>query len=183
MKNKINAVLFIVLFSVTSLPAQSSVKDRNSIINKAFPEVKAKTLLNNMITFPAVVKNKITIICIAFNDDGRPKSDTWVKEIPKIYADSGVVFYELPMIKNAPKLFRGMIEKGMRKETDVKLHDNVANYYGKINDYKTKLLMDDENTCYTFLLDKNGLIKYSTVGKATPENLKELDAKIKELSK
>jgi ATP10 protein len=183
MKNKINTLLFIMMFSVTSLLAQSSANDRNSIINTAFPEVKAKTLLNNQITFPAVVKNKIAIICIAFNDDGRPVADTWVKEIPGKYKDSDIVFYEMPMIKNAPKLFRGVIEKGMRKGTDVKLHDNVANYYGKIDAYKKALLMNDEKTCYTFLLDKNGLIQYSVVGKTTKENLQELDAKIKELSK
>jgi hypothetical protein len=87
------------------------------------------------------------------------------------------------MIKKAPKMFRGAIEKGMRKGTDVKLHNNVANYYGDISDYKKILLIDDEDSCYTFLLDKDGLILYSAEGMATPENLELIDQKIKMLFK
>jgi hypothetical protein len=183
-------ILFLTLFLLkfNFIFAQTDTKrmtkiDRNSIINVAFPEVTAKTLLGNIITFPEITKNKISIICIAFNDQGRPKSDSWVKEIPNKYVDSSIVFYEIPMIKNAPKLFRGMIEKGMRSGTDVKLHNNVATYYGNITTYKQQLLMDDENSCYTFLLDKNGQIQFSTEGKTTTENLKQLDDTIKTLLK
>jgi ATP10 protein len=188
MKNKGITILNVLLLGVSSVFAQTGAKvgtsaDRTSILNTPFPQVKAKTLLNNIIEFPAVAKNKIAIVCVAFNDEGRPKSDSWVKAVATKYADSSVVFYEIPMIKNAPKLLRGAIEKGMRKGTDIKLHNNVANYYGDISTYKKKLLMDDENNCYTFLLDKSGLILYSAEGMATPESLEEIDQKIKMLSK
>jgi hypothetical protein len=186
MKNKIKALLVGILLT-TIVFAQSEAKtaivDRNKLVNVIFPLVEAKTLLNNKIVFPTVAKNKIVIVCVAFNDDGRPKSDTWVKEVATKYADTNIVFYEIPMIKNAPKMFRGAIEKGMRKGTDVKLHNNVANYYGTIKEYKKTLLMDDEDSCYTFLLDKNGTIQFSTEGKTTPENLKQLDDAIKLLTK
>jgi hypothetical protein len=188
MKNKSTAVFILLLLGISPVFAQTGAKvgtsaDRTSILNTAFPQVKAKTLLNNLIEFPAVAKNKITIVCVAFNDEGRPKSDSWVKAVTEKYTDSNIVFYEIPMIKNAPKMFRGAIEKGMRKGTDVKLHNNVANYYGDISGYKKILLMDDEDSCYTFLLDKDGLILCSAEGMATPENLEQIDQKIKILSK
>ncbi len=188
MKNKIISTLWFSTLSIVFAFSQSTVKlatttDRTSILGKAFTIVNAKTLLNNSIQFPIVAKGKICIVCVAFNDEGRPKSDTWVKEIPTKYSDSSVVFYEIPMIKNAPKLFRGAIEKGMRKGTDVKLHNNVANYYGSIIEYKKQLLMEDENSCYTFLLDKNGLIQFSIEGGATSEKLKQIDNIIKTFSK
>ncbi len=180
------SLIFVVLFllkSILGFGQTESKIDSNALINVAFPEVSAKTLLGNIITFPKCTNGKITIVCVAFNDAGRPKSDTWVKEIPNKYTDSSIVFYEIPMIKNAPKMFRGMIEKGMRSGTDVKLHNNVANYYGDISVYKKVLLMDNESSCYTFLLDKNGKIQFSTEGSVTPENLKLLDDKIKTLQK
>lgn len=188
MKNKAVILLSLLLPGMVTVFAQTETKvstlaDRNSILNTAFPQVKAKTLLNNLIEFPAVAKNKITIVCVAFNDKGRPKSDSWVKAVTEKYSDSSIVFYEIPMIKNAPKMFRGSIEKGMRKGTDVKLHNNVANYYGDIYNYKKTLLMEDEDSCYTFLLDKDGMILYSAEGMATPENLEQINQKIKMLSK
>ena len=179
----ISFLLFTALYAPFAFAQTTTKADRNTILNTPFPEVKAKTLLGNSIVFPEVAKNKICIVCVAFNDDGRPSSDTWVQAIPAKYTDSTIVFYEIPMIKSAPKLFRGAIEKGMRKGTDVKLHNNVANYYGTITDYKKTLLMYDENSCYTFLLDKNGVIQYSVEGKATTENLQQLDEKLKTLSK
>ncbi len=188
MKVKIVFFLFFLWSNSVIVFAQSktnvpTIIDRSTLLAKAFPNVTAKTLLNNIIQFPAVVKGKICIVCVAFNDESRPKTDSWVKEIPAKYTDTSIVFYEIPMIKNAPKLFRGAIEKGMRKGTDVKLHNNVANYYGSIKEYQKQLLMNDENGCYIFLLDKNGAIQFSIEGAATPENLKQIDDTVKNLNK
>jgi hypothetical protein len=183
MKNKITGLLVCLTLATTVFAQTTATMDRSILVNTPFPLVEAKTLLNNKIVFPTVAKNKIIIVCVAFNDDGRPKSDTWVKDVATKYADTNIVFYEIPMIKNAPKLFRGAIEKGMRKGTDVKLHNNVANYYGSIKEYKKTLMMDDEDSCYTFLLDKNGVIQFCTEGKTTSENLKLLDDAIKLLTK
>jgi hypothetical protein len=173
---------FFIFFALTSAAQKKVAADsinRSTLEGKAFSIVKAKTLLNNNIVFPEVVKGKICIVSVAFNDDSRPMTDEWVKIVPTKYTDSSIVFYEIPMIKNAPKLFRGAIEKGMRKGIDVKLHNNVANYYGKIDTYKMELLMPNESSCYVFVLDKDGKIKTSVEGAPTAENLKKIEAAIK----
>jgi ATP10 protein len=171
--------IFLALNSVAQKNTSTDSVNRETIVGKAFSTVKAKTLLNNNIVFPAVVKGKTCIVSVAFNDDSRPMTDEWVKIIPAKYVDSTIVFYEIPMIKNAPKLFRGAIEKGMRKGIDVKLHNNVANYYGKIDTYKMELLMPNESSCYVFVLDKDGKIKTSVEGVPTAENLKKIAAALK----
>ena len=185
MKNKTLSVVCALLLNTLFLVAQTDKKvenaDRNSILNTSFPKVDAKTLLNNVVQFPTITKGKIAIICIGFNDVGRPKTNTWVKEIPSKYADTSVVFYEMPMIKNAPKILRGVIEKGMRKGTDVALHDHVANYYGDMKTYQKQLLMPDENSCYTFVLDKNGVIQYSVEGAASAEVMEKIEKIVNQL--
>jgi ATP10 protein len=188
MKNKILIAFSFLMLSSALAFSQTNTKvvtttDRSSILGKSFLLIKAKTLLGNSIVFPTIAKNKFCIVCIAFNDDGRPKSDTWMNEIPEKYTDSLIVFYEIPMIKNAPKLFRDVIEKGMKKGTKIGLHNNIANYYGNIDVYKKQLLMDDEASCYTFLLDKDGIIRFSVEGGVNPENLKQLDDTLKGLMK
>jgi ATP10 protein len=66
----------------------------------------------------------------------------------------------------------------MRGGVPKDLHDNVATYYGKLNKYKSNLMMYDKNSCYVFLLDKNGRIKFTTESTASPEKLAELFAAV-----
>jgi ATP10 protein len=176
--------LLLLLFSF-KMTAQTKVievyPDRDVLINMAFPSIKAKTLLGDYIEFPNITKNKNTLVCIAFNDNGKEKFDTWMNTIPSKYKDSTVIFYELALIKNAPKIFRDTIEKGMRKGSPKELHGQLANYYGKIESYKKALYMQDEDSCYVFLLDKAGKIQFSVEGATNNENLEMLDKTIKKL--
>ncbi len=155
--------------------------NRKAIQGMTFPIVNAKTLLGNTIQFPEIAKGKICIVLVAFNDESLSDVESWEKAIPSKYADSSLVFYEIPMIKNAPKLFREVIEKGMRKGTDVKLHNSVANYYGSIKKYQATLQMPDENACYIFVLDTRGQIMYSVEGPANKENLLDLEEIVRTL--
>jgi ATP10 protein len=176
------AILSLLFFNLIDSKAQKTQTnniDRKTLVKQSFPTINAKTLLGNTIEFPNISKNKITVVCIAFNDNGKEKFETWMNTIPNKYSDSSVVYYELALIKNTPKLFREAIEKGMRKGSPTNLHGNLANYYGKIDTYKNTLLMTNEDSCYVFLLDKEGKIQYSVEGATSTENLETLDQKIK----
>jgi hypothetical protein len=90
-----------------------------------------------------------------------------------------VNYFEVPMLKKGLKFMRGIIDGGMRRGVAQKLHDKVATYYGKLPDYKTQLLMPDDDGVYVFLLDINGKIVATTEDTASPEKTKLLFQKIK----
>lgn len=161
----------------------ANTAERNSLVNKAFPELKAKTLEGKEIIFPTDTKDKATIICVAFKDETQPMADGWTKDIMANYNDSTIHYFEVPMLKNSLKMMRKMIDGGMRKKIDISLHNNVATYYGDLSQYKKELLMADDNTCYIFLLDKSGNIQFTTSGSANTDQLTLLYAKLKEISK
>jgi ATP10 protein len=152
--------------------------DRNKLINTKFPNLKVETLSKNKIELP---NNNITIACIVFEQNSQSKVDTWTVPIVEKYPNDNIIYLEIPMIKAGYKFASGFIDNGMRGGVPKDLHDNVATYYGKLNKYKTDLLMFDKNSCYLFLIDKNGIIKYTTESMASPEKLKALYSEVEKL--
>jgi hypothetical protein len=75
-----------------------------------------------------------------------------------------------------------MIDGGMRGGVPEKLHNNVATYYGSLDCYKKTLLLNDNKTCYLFLLDKAGVIQYVADNAADAEKLTALYAAIAQIN-
>lgn len=155
--------------------------DRTALLNTKFPSIAVQTLSKNKIELPSFTYGKPTIICIVFEQNAQQKVDTWTNPILQKYTKGEVNYFEVPMIKAAYKIASGFIDSGMRSGVPKELHGNVATYYGKLNKYKTNLMMYDNNSCYLFLLDSNGIIKHIDVSVANPEKIDSLFKAIEKL--
>ena len=148
--------------------------NREALVSKAFPELKAQTLARQNIVFPKDVMGKPTVICVAFVGNAQSLIDTWAVPILAKYPNQEVNYYEIPMINAAWGVMSGMIDGGMRSGVPKELHKNVATYYGSLSGYKNELMMPDKKSCYVFLLDKTGIIQYVNEYSSTPEKLADL---------
>jgi hypothetical protein len=155
--------------------------DRNKLIDTKFPTIAVKTLAKNKIELPAFTMGKPTIICIVFEQSAQGKVDTWTNPVLQKYTAGQVNYYEIPMINASYKIASGFIDNGMRSGVPKELHNNVATYYGKLNTYKTDLMMYDKNSCYLFLLDSAGIIKHIDEAAATTDKIDTLFKAIKKL--
>jgi ATP10 protein len=155
--------------------------DRSKLIGTKFPTIAVKTLAKNKIELPAFTMGKPSIICIVFEQSAQGKVDTWTNPILQKYTTGQVNYYEIPMINANYKIASSFIDGGMRSGVPKELHNNVATYYGKLNTYKTDLMMYDKNSCYLFLLDSTGIIKHIDEAAATAEKIDTLFKAIKKL--
>jgi hypothetical protein len=144
---------------------------RESLISKAFPELKAQTLARKTVVFPKDCLDKPTILCLVFVGAAQSLVDTWTNPILAKYADNSVNYYEIPMIKGAWGIVSGFIDNGMRGGVPKELHNNVATYYGSLSAYKSDLMLEDKNSCYIFLLDKSGVIRYVSEASSDADKL------------
>ncbi len=154
---------------------------RNVLLNLKFPEMKVQTLSKKDITFPTETIGKPTILCLVFEGKAQSLVDTWTTPILAKYANNEVNYYEIPMIKSLYKIMKNTIDNGMRKGVPEKLHGNVATYFGSLSDYKTKLMLDDTDNCFIFLLDKKGVIKYVADNVADAQKLSALYDKVAQI--
>ncbi len=175
-------VVFLYNFCVSKKNKKPQhISNRNELINSTFLELKAETLSKKEITFPTDVSGKSTVLIIAFKGEAQKLVDTWTIPILKKYTNQEINFYEIPMISGGYKIAKGFINKGMRSGVPKKNHGNVATYYGKLKDYKTNLMMNNNKSIYLYLLDKTGKIKYISDAEATETKLTELFKTIEDL--
>lgn len=162
-------ILFFIIFTITALS-----KDK-------FPFVKAELLNGNEIQLPKDIKGKITVIIIAFERNAQKQIDPWTEALLPLENNNDIEYYEIPMISGFYSFMSGMIDGGMKKGIDPKLHDNVATYYGDRDKYFECFNINDKSLCYVFLLDKEGDIVYRDKGKPSGDDIKNLKAVIEEI--
>ena len=181
MKNVLIILLFLLNFNLLS--AQEDTTMTLKTIGMTFPELKAETLSGIDMKYPDDVKGKVTLILMAFKRETQRTIDSWLEPFSKAFEnDTGVQFFEIPMLAGAWKLMSPIIDGGMRSGIPKQKHGNVTTFYGDVNKYCKLLSIEDKSDGYVFLLDHNGVIQWRSNGFATEEKLRELFDKIESLS-
>lgn len=153
-----------------------------TLTDTLFPTLSAKTLAGTEITYPDDIKGKVSLILIAFERNTQRVLDSWINPFQKEFqTESGVQFFEIPMLKRRWIIMSPIIDGGMRSGIPEEKHGNVTTFYGDIDKYCEKLLIEDKSDGYVFLLDKTGRIQWYNRGLATPEKLTLLFQKIRSL--
>lgn len=139
-----------------------------------FPTIKAETLAGNEITFPNILNGKKGIIVVAFQRQAQAQADSWYNAYTDSLQKNNYIFYEIPMISSFWKWMSGWIDAGMRSGVPSYKHNNVATYYGPLDNYYTLFDVKDKSLVYVFTVDVNGYITGKASGPYTPAKLKKL---------
>ena len=153
-----------------------NVENIEAITGIRFPIIRARTLSKKQVVFPDNTEGFITLILIAFRRQAQAMIDSWLEPYEKEFREiQDFTFYEIPMIGGMwARMFSSAIDGGMRSGIPSQKHGNVATYYGSIEKYRQILAMDDINLGYVFLLDKNGIIRWTGRGFADSEQTREM---------
>lgn len=152
-------------------------------VGDVFPELKAETLDNKTVTFPADTKGKSTLICMAYSAEAETDLRTWYeptydKFIAKTELMSDmydVNVYFIPMFTGIKAAGADKAKQDMKKTVQEDLQPHVVIYRGKLEDYKEKLKMDDKSKPYIYVLNKEGKIVFVTSGAYTEDKMDDID--------
>lgn len=135
-----------------------------------FPELKAKNLNQQKVTFPDDLNDKINILILVFKEEAQQIVDSWAKMIIDEYEPrKGFSYHEIPMISSWYYPIAWQIDNWMRDGIPTALHDNTVTFYGNRKPYYEALNMKDKDSCYLFILDENGFIRFRISGVRTLE--------------
>lgn len=152
-------------------------------VGQIFPELKAETLTDSVISFPNDTKGKSTLICMAYSADAEKDLKTWYeptydKFIAKTELMSDmfdVNVYFIPMFTGVKAAGAAKAKKDMKESVQVDLQPHVVVYKGELDAYKETLKMDDKSKPYIYVLDKEGKIVFVTSGAYTEDKMDEID--------
>lgn len=178
MKSKFIMSFGIYLFIACSGQARPDIE----LIGKPFPQVSGNSLAGNEITLPDKAAGSITLITVAFLEEGQRYINSWSEPFLERYAGNPEVgYYEVPMMNIPRPEAQKYIDSGMKAGLNADMHPKVVTYYGPLGSYTSALGMSNMRSAYVFLLDKEGIIRYSGDGMMTDENWKELQSVINKL--
>ncbi len=130
-----------------------------------FPELTAEKLSGEKITFLDDLNHETNILILVFERNSQKLVDTWAEIILKEYEpQSNIQYYEVPMISYWYKPIGWQIDNWMRDGIPEDYHDNTITFYGNRQSYFEQLDMPDKSSCYLFILDQEGYIRFRTEG-------------------
>ena len=151
-------------------------------VGDPFPTLEAERLSGAKVVFPEDVNAKANILILVFKQRAQRIVNTWADIIlEELEPQSTITYHEVPMISTFYKPFSGGIDSGMRGGIPEQYHDNTTTFYGDRSPYFDKLGMDKKSSCYVFVLDKDGIIRYRYEGRRTDKAEQEFRSVISEL--
>jgi len=131
----------------------------------AFPPIEAETLSGEVFNAPDPEKKTAMVLFIAFRRKVQEEIDAWFAAVGNEIRKTGSIqAYEVPMLSGGWKMMSGIIDGGMRSGIPADQHGNVATYYGRLSDYRELLHMKNPGSCYVFIVDKEGIIRFAASG-------------------
>jgi hypothetical protein len=169
---KVILMSFLLLFLFNACKSQN--KTSMLQIGDTFPKLEAQTLDDKKIIFPDDTKGKITVLATGFAQEVQTPINTWTEFILEKYPT--ISYFEVPIGNSMGALFSRQIDNAMKQVVPKELHAMTATYYGNLcNTYKQQFGATGEETCYIFLLDKEGKILYKAVGSVTETLIAEFE--------
>jgi hypothetical protein len=150
--------------------------EMEDVIGERFPQIRGHSLDQRDVMLPDDAKGMVTLIILAFERQAQTMVDSWVGPFERHLCGSGqYTYFEVPMIAGVwGRMFSRFIDDGMRAGVPRDRHRNVVTYYGNFDMYSSLLSLEDHGSCYVFLLDKSGFIRWRGKGYSTPETIEEL---------
>jgi len=171
MKRAILILLGIMLSTVTLyLSAEGISMERKEVVGMKFPSLSAETLSGTRFQTPDPARKTSHVILIAFKRGVQPQIDEWLSALSGTVTNSSdMEMYEVPMLAGGWRLMSGIIDGGMRSGIPQQKHSAVATFYGDLKRYKEILDMEQEDHCYLYIIDPQGIIQFAATGPPSPQ--------------
>lgn len=140
------------------------------------PTTHGTLLSGKEITIPQDLLSPVNILIVGFSQKSGDMSTAWDKKIrPTIASNSNISCYEVPNLSGAPKLVRGFIIRGIKKDTP----DSVQAYFLPVfeheEEWKIAAGFRAPDDAYILVVNRQGEILWKTHGAVSDQALKDLN--------
>ncbi len=140
-----------------------------------FPKITGIDLEGKKQELPAVFKNKLNLVIVAFKREQQSEVDTWIKAVEPILKENPhLSFYEIPLIYELSAFKRMWVNNGMRfgipdqiaRKRTITVYTNRQEFF--------EITQMKEEKIYALLVDSNGKILWRRQGVADDKKISDL---------
>ena len=123
--------------------------------------IEGESLAGNKVVLPDAAKGKVAVLIFGFTKASKTPTSTWAKRLNADFATQpGIVLYQLPVLEDVPRLFRGMVISGIKKGVPENLREQFVPIVAGEAELKKLVSYKEPNDAYLIVLDRSGRVAY-----------------------
>jgi len=151
-------------------------------IGERLPLLQGEYLNGQRANLPQDSSGRAALLMLGFTYESRFAVEAWAKRFRQDFGtQSGVTFFEVPMIGGLARLGKWFIDSGMRRGTPKADYANVITVYGGTDAWKQRVGFKDPNAAYLILIDRSGKVAWRYAGAFGEDPYKALSSNISSL--
>lgn len=125
------------------------------------PRIEGQSFAGQQVVLPDAASGKIALLIFGFSKGSKIQTGDWAKKISADFGTRpGFALYQLPVLEDVPRLFRGMVISGIKKGVPENQRDHFIPILLGEADLKQELHFSESRSddAYVVLLDRNGMV-------------------------
>lgn len=125
------------------------------------PRIGGQNFAGQETILPEAASGKIALLIFGFSKGSSAQTGAWGKKISADFGTRpGFALYQLPVLEDVPRLFRGMVISGIKKGVPESQRKNFIPILQGESELKKDLQFNESRSddAYLLLLDRNGTV-------------------------
>jgi hypothetical protein len=149
-----------------------------------FPRLQEENLAGQQVVLPDAATGKVAVLVFGFSRASQYSTGAWMKHLREDFGkNSGIVLYQLPVLEDAPRLIRGIITSGMKKDVPESERANFVPVIHNEADIKELVSYKEPDDAYLVVLDRAGTVVYQSHGGVGASGYADFRTKLQSLLK
>ena len=166
----------LLLFFALMLSALALAQPQN------MPTISGESLAGNKVVLPEAAKGKAAILVFGFTKASKDPTKSWATKLNSEFASQpDFVLYQLPVLEDVPRLFRGMVISGIRKGVAQNLRDHFVPVLQGEARLKNLVSYKEPDDAYVVMLDRYGRIVEQLHSSSPDARYSQLETEIRSL--
>jgi hypothetical protein len=150
----------------------------------SIPTASGNALDGHAVILPRDLSQHATVLILGFTQHSQDATTEWEKATRASFAGTGVAYFDIPFLEDAPGFIRPMIVRSIRKQVPEILRPHFVPLSSGQAAWKQTVgfTSDAANAAYVVLVDRNGEILWQTHQPYSPALFEQLSHAAKKIT-
>ncbi len=147
-----------------------------------FPHLQEENLAGQQAVLPDAAAGKVAVLVLGFSHASKMPTEAWAKRILSDFGKTpGFELYQLAVLQAVPRMFRGMIISGIKKDVPESQRANFLPVLHNEDELQKLVGFKQPDDAYVVVLDRSGKVAYQTHAGSVDPGYAEFHAKVQGL--
>ncbi len=144
--------------------------------------ISGESLAGHRVVLPEATRGSVAILIFGFTKASKTPTTAWAKRLSEEFGnESDFRLYQLPVLEDVPRLFRGMVISGIRKGVPENMRDHFVPILDGEAELKKAVDYREADDAYLMLVDRNSTVVRQVHGLLTDDAYSSLETEIRRL--